>query len=370
METPRAQTGSNVTIAVVRKSDLRTGTIYEQWSDPTDLARMTPEKVAVILSNPMSRNEDEPVQLIGLARDQVAGRVDLLAGDVIMEGETHPVRWASGLAVAPEMRRTLIGLKLLREMQFSDAVAAAFGPSQMAHPIYKGFKWTDFVMPRYILLRRSRSVIERKLSVRAARVAAGPVDAFLALYTRLALRNVGRAVDVRTDTNVPPELEAAIRCSANTFMPRSVQTLNWRLKSSFHPHPRDRNLLLTIAERGGVVGYALLKIRFYPLASHRGFRNVLLGSLQEWLIFDAQRLHYRTLTALACRELLRHDVDAIEVCASSEREEQILRHMGMRRVGDVHLMWRPAPGTRLTSPQCQMQSRWLIRHGDGDGYFF
>lgn len=357
-------------IAVVSKSDLRTGKIYEQWSDPRQLARMLPQKVAAVLSNPMGSSDDEPVQLIGIVGNEVVGRVDLVAGSVNVDGDRLPLRWASALAVPPETRHTLIGLKLIREMQSPDATVGACGASQMVYPIYKSFGWTDFVMPRYVLLRHARSVIERKVGRLVAAMAAVPVDAGLALYTSLVLRDGLNGIDGRVDTLVPAELAKVLSCQANTFMPRSVETLDWRLRSRFRNEPRDRNLLLTLAYRGEVAAYALLKIRFHEQASVRGFRNVLLGSLQEWLIFDSKRLSFKTLVIWACRELLRQNVDAVEVCSTSEEEERVLRAMGMRRVGEVHLMWHAPPDTRLTAAKYHAQSSWMIRNGDGEAFFF
>jgi len=356
-------------IVIVRMSDVQTPTFYQQWFDPAGLAPMSREKLAALSSNPMRRGDDEPVQLLGLLGDEVIGRLDLIAGALVVDDHTLPLSWASAFTVLPEMRHTLIGLKLVREIQRLNLVVAACGISKMAYPIYKRFGWIDFVMPRYILLRHSRPVIERSLHPRAALTAARVIDTLLAMYTKCVLRGTNGLIELRLDTSVTPELARTIRCSRNTFMPRSAETLNWRLRSSFRTDQRNRNFLLTLTSHGEIVGYALLKLRYHAVASARGFRDVMLGSVQEWLIFNSRLLCYRTLITMACRELIRHNVDAVEVCAATDEEAFVLRRMGMKRVGEQHLMWYPSPGTRIASTEYRQQSNWMIRSGEGDDFF-
>ena len=94
-----------------------------------------------------------------------------------------------------------------------------------------------------------------------------------------------------------------------------------------------------------MLGAFLLKLRFHETASHRGFRNVMLGTLADCMIVRPDRLDLRTVILLAIRELSRWGADAVEVCTDDPAAAKWMRRWGMRRVGELHVLLRAAPAS-------------------------
>jgi hypothetical protein len=152
-----AAPGQQRMLHVVRKADLETCEIYKQWSDPDKLAGFSPEKPAALLANPLSHSGDDPVQLVVTSGDTIAGKVDLIAGEIDVAGQPTPTLWGSALFVAPEYRGSGAEVMLIRKMQGMHPTMSTCGVSQAIHPIYQKLGWNDLEVPRHVLLRRSRS---------------------------------------------------------------------------------------------------------------------------------------------------------------------------------------------------------------------
>ena len=120
--------------------------------------------------------------------DTIAGKVDLIAGEIDVAGQPTPTLWGSALFVAPEYRGSGAGVMLIRKMQGMHPTMSICGVSQAIHPIYQKLGWNDLEMPRHVLLRRSRAVVEKYLGENAlAKLAAPAADALAAQRAALAV---------------------------------------------------------------------------------------------------------------------------------------------------------------------------------------
>src|SRR5438552_6627754 len=148
-----------VTLCVVRKAQIRDGAPPLPFVDPSNIVTLTPQKRAALLGNPLSHEEDDPVQIVGLKGNTAIGRLDLLAGEVNVGMQSMPMLWTSALFVPEEHRNSLVGvLAIIKMQQLCDTVGAC-GVSQLALPVFEKLKWIKFTLPRYLLLRRSRPVV-------------------------------------------------------------------------------------------------------------------------------------------------------------------------------------------------------------------
>lgn len=357
-------------IIILRKNEFLTNSGSSRWSDPKGIAAV-PERIReVVLSNP-SLGEDDPVQLVGLKGESVIGSSLALSGRMVVDGHEHPVSWGSNLYADPAARRTMIGLKLVKAFQELFPTSAVCGVSQAGHALYKSFGWTDFVMPRHILLRHSRSVLERKFGAGTlSRWLRIPVDLALKAFNWRLLRPQSRRIDWRTWDEAPPEvgqrLASVPGTRKNTFVPRREETVKWQLHGCVPGARGDCNFLVTVYAGASLVGYAGAKVKFFPVASAQGFKNLRLGSLYDWMIFDRELLSYRDLAACASRELIARGADAVELCATDREEEAALRSMWLPRMGENRLMWKAAKGSILDDARFRHREGWTIRPGDAD----
>ena len=364
--------GETASVHVIRKHEFRDG--IGDWKDPHGLFSVTAEKRCALLANPLSTDDQDPVRLIGTHNGIVVGTIDLLVGAFDVDGETVRTIWGSNYYVAEEARRTLMGVKLLVAMQRLHHTVSACNISQLALPIYQTLKWVDFSLPRYFHIRHSRAVIEHYIGAsRWALVASRAADPALLLHGR-ALTTVGRGrlAGLRCEqvAVAPNELDALLRRSRrHRIVPhRSAAWLNWLLAHSLWPAPTDRTGLFLIYDEGDhLAGYLLLKMRFYPTAS-RGLRNVRIGSVQDWGIFDDERLTRRDVVLLGLRLLERWSPDLVEVSSDQPDVRDWLRRRGIPRFGAVHVVVNAGAGSPLRAPELQDQINWRLTAAEGDGF--
>jgi hypothetical protein len=362
-------------IHVITRGELAAGPDYDRWHDPDRLAPMTEPKRATLLANPFPIEDDDPVQLIGTLGGEVIGRLDLVAGGIDVDGETVRCLWGSALYVPEQHRHTLMGVSLILKAQGLAASAGAAGPSQLAYPVYQKLKWLDAELPRYVLLRRSRSVVERYLSSPLPRrLATSAADAGLLVHRALvegARLLLVRGIRAEATTALPPELDEALAQRSEVVrFHRSSDWFRWLVSHTFEDDARNRRGLYVVrAADGSALAYFLVKARFYPEASQRGFRNLHLGSLHDWLVLDERALPFEHLALLAVEALAAWDVDAVEICLPPDHAGARLARFGFRAVGEMHVVVRAAPSSALARPEHARTGSWWVRPGEGDYSF-
>jgi hypothetical protein len=357
---------------VLRRPDLQAGTIYSSWARGDELARPTEAKRALMLDNPLSIGPDEPMQIIGTKGGRVIGRMDLIAGRLMAGAVEAPLLWGSEYFVPEEDRATMMGVMLLMKTQQAHHTVGAHGPSQMAYPLYAKLKWIDVPLQRYILLRNSRSIVRRYIGEgplgSLARLGA---DAALAVHrVAVAARRLTGGLKATETPRMPDELDAALQPPSDKARGhRSAAWINWLLRHSFGGGGRRHERRLFLVRRPGAtdpVGYFLLKLKFLPVATHRGFPDLTLASLADAASFDAARCSPRSLAMLAFKAAAELGADAMEVCGGPGDPPVYDRWLGFLPAGQMHLMLRAAPPSPLADPRWKDPKQWGIRLGDGE----
>lgn len=364
-----------MTIERITLGDLRADQPWTRWDDPDDIAPMTPGKRAVFLDNPATQNPGTVVQFLAIRDGIVVGREDMLPGALLVRGERVLTSWGSGMFVPERYRGQGIGKALAIEREAVHDPVCSCSVSKMLQPIYVSRGWTDMSMQRMVLLRTARPVAERVFGGAAlGRLAAGVGNLGVRVHGGLLAmaRALGRrGVRITRVESMPEEInEHFARITAPVVCERSAAWVNWLLRGSFEPHPRDQQALFLVHDqRDELIGYALTKLRYHEQASHRGFRDVLLGSLQDWLIVEPDRHSFRTLALLTMHELARLGADAVEICLPAPMGRGGLLPLGLMPVGAQHALFKAGPGTPLADPTFRDPAAWHIRPGDGDAFF-
>lgn len=356
---------------ILRRPDVQAGTIYSTWERGDELARLSEAKRAMMLDNPLTLGPDEPMQIIGTKGGRVIGRMDLIAGRLIAGATDVPLLWGSGYFVPEEDRATMMGVMLLMKTQQAHHTVGAHGPSQMAYPLYAKLKWIDVPLQRYILLRSARSIVRRYVGggPLGAAARAGANLALAAHRALLAVRGVTAGLNYTPIDRMPAELDAAIAPPSDKARGhRSAAWINWLLRHSFGEGPRHERRLFLVTRPGATdpLGYFLLKIKFLPVATHRGFPDLTLASLADATSFDLARCPPRALAMLAFRAAAEHGADALEVCQGPSDPPTYSRTLGFVPAGQMHLMLRAAPPSPLADPRWKQPEHWSIRLGDGE----
>jgi hypothetical protein len=356
---------------VVTKADLAAARSPGPWSDPHRLLAMPEGKRRALVSNPLSDGEEDPVRIVATQDDVVVGRLDVIVGRIRVAGAPARCLWTSDLWVPEEFRSTLAGVRLVLRLQSLNHTVGACGVSQAALRLFEGLRWRDAPMSRYVLVRRSRPIVERYLGAGVgATVARAALDGALRVHGGLlaatsALRR--RRLRYERVAEMPPTLDPQLAAADGLLAAhRSAAWVNWLLRNSFYEALPVHPALYLVRDRAGrVVGYFLTKATTYP--SHQGFEDVVVGSLKDWMIFDPSALSLGELVSCAVRALLRRDVEAIEVClppAASPR----LRALGFVRRGSLHLFLKGSAGSPLARVETS-EGTVGLRPADGDNFF-
>ncbi|MBL8747137.1 MAG: hypothetical protein JNK58_12385 [Phycisphaerae bacterium] len=363
-----------VKLHVLSRRQVAEGACYADWDESVCAARPTPEKSAALMSNPLLHAEDEAMQVIGTRGNRVIGRIDFVAGELVVDGRPAPILWGSAFYVPEAERRSMMGAMLLMKASGAFHTLGANGPSQMALPLYEKLKWSKVPLQRWIGVRRSRSIVRRfigeGLAGRAARVAADIAlsGVWAANSARLAVS--GSGLRVRRMSEMPMEFDALLRAMAarpGVRGHRSAEWMNWLLKSQFEAQRlHERALFLVESKGGSAAGYFLLKTKFYPVATHRAFPDLVLASLADWGGFEGDRFETSTAVMLAMREAWRMGADALEVCIPPGTNSATMRSLGFMPAGVMSYMWRATRPSVLADDRYKAPEAWSMTYADGE----
>ena len=297
-------------------------------------------------------------------------------GRLILEERDIDILWFSHLYVSEQFRKTLMGLTLTLKTQNMFSVVSVCGAGHKALPIFQKLGWLDLCMPRMMLIRRSKPIVQRFLGTGAIGKI-GSVGADMGLAALRGLSQVPRLLTVRKldcrhmDKFPPANDHLFPRHKGRICFHRSANWVNWLLQNNFTTDPRNRQDLFGLfTTNDNMVGYFLTKVRFHQTATEREFKNILLGSLSDWAIFDTDALRFPQIALLATRELLKMKIDAVEVCLPDATHISTLKRMGFANVGQMHVNLHADKTSPLSISVNQDPQKWVVRPAEGDYFFF
>jgi hypothetical protein len=243
------------------------------------------------------------------------------------------------------------------------------GISNMALPIYQALKFTIFETPRYILLKKSRSAVETILK------STGLLTKTISLLTDFVLfclrqsfyalnriRTSGYSVEQVFEC--PKDVEDIVLSDSHCFKElHDKKWFDWTLKYDYCDDTCKKKELYVVKNDSGVVeAFFFNKIKFFEQASHRGFKNVILGSVSEWGIRPGSRITEADLQIMATRYMPKN-IDACEVTSTDENTIKSFKRNLFFHVGVITM------GVDLKSIKGKAKNdfkNWRIRIAGGD----
>lgn len=268
--------------------------------------------------------------------------------------DTRTILAGSTTFVAKEYRKcgAGAGFSVGREQKAKGYGTAGSSMSQMMVRVYRMAGVHIFDMPRYILLFRSRPVVEMKLRGALLKFCSMCVDCALSIWYWLAgwfVRWKCRGLEF---VDVSPADGTAIESAAQLVAQdphqfaevHDAQWFMWMMTESFE---KSGPMSLTLVKRGGeTVGFYMTKKRFHEQASSRGFKNVWLGSIMEWQVkADCEKLQPWILARAALA--MRKQVDACELLTVDGAIASRFKRLGALHVGDGNYAFSPSAGDPL-----------------------
>lgn len=340
-------------------------------NDPT----LSSVKRKAMGANPYLRSSADLGEIIGMCDGQEAGGEYVFPLRIKAGWRKYFVLAGSTLHVDPQFRKSGLGMDLpeLRWQKSPHGIALGAGLSQMALPVHQLLDYNVFLLPRYLMLWKSRAVVEMKLPGTVGKLVALPIDAAIFVYAvmlRIAASIKLRGYRVR---EVAPSDDTALSAVAKLIESdihsycevHDQQWLKWHLTESFSD---DGPANLSVIERGDeIVGFYLTKRRFHAQASHRGFKNVWLGSIIEWQAASGYEHKLPWFLLNAALSLHKAKMDAVELPTDDVRLQKFFRHLGWRQVGEGNFVIKAGTGSPLENDaNIKVQANWRLRPAMGD----
>ena len=288
-------------------------------------------------------------------------------------GALYRVLCGSTTFVAKEYRKTELGLQLkeFRKQVCPSEITCGAGVSQMMLRILRYWKETVFLIPRIIMLFKSRAVVDMKLHGMLAKIVSTCVDLGLTVYwvlIRFMCWYKLRAYDFEkvdaSNEDVIRQVADLISSDPHPFAElHDDRWLKWHMTESF---TKDGAMeLTTVRHKGKLVAFYMTKKRFHEQASSRGFRNVWLGSITEWqVVHGSESVLPWILLNAACA--FKGAVDAVEIVAEDGKLLSFLRRLGWQHVGESNFTFHIYDGPLKENKDILDCTNWRLRPAMGD----
>lgn len=330
------------------------------------------------LANPFA-GDDDPAQVEAISDGKILGSVYAFPLEIVHKSNRiFKVCAGSTLFVNPDSRGMGIGgmLTMQRLQLTKDRIAIASGLSNMSLPIFQKKGFNVFFLNRYIFLQDSRPVVEIftnnsflvKLGTRLTNMFLSAWRSFLNYQTNKYLKGF----EVIEVSEASKEIEDIIRQDLSSFRENhTIEWFNWVLKGGFVDDARCKQHLFVVkdANTKKSIAFFMTKERFHKQASHRGFKNVILGSVIEWGVSVNSRLSEKQILLKALLSFGQH-VDAVEICIANDCTEKFLRRKLLMRVGESNFAIKAADDSPIQSyPEYCNKEKWRIRPAASDNSF-
>lgn len=339
-------------------------------------AYISPFYQHTLLANPFCPSKDVACQKVGYVDGRIGGTEIQFPLKLSIDGQIVLGGSGSLTQVDDWARSSGLGLAIsdvdCRDDAYKCVLGEGAGLSQIAVKVHRFIGYTVFEYPRYIMLLKSRSVVEMKLKGMLASVVSRLVDAGIWFYSKMVMciaRCFGGRISIvkvnPEDDSVLHVLEKIVDEEKHRYSEiHDAIWFRWVLTNSFSEYGSATAFL--IYYNHSPIGFFMVKKRFHRQASHRGFKNVWLGSVVEWgCVAGKERMLYWQIVRWAAGS--RGELDAVELATSDMSMQRFLKRLGWLHVGEANFCYKVCPGSGFVEPEGMNETaNWRLRPGMGD----
>lgn len=345
-----------------------------EFIDPFNIYSSANNKIKVWLSNPYLKSQKSVFQLLGIVDKTIAGTGYILPIELSLNGKIYDSNAAHNLLVNKNYRGCGLGSKITdARLDFCSTKSLVLcNPSQMQIPILKRLGGIILTMPRLVLVKNSISVIETKFKGNLAK----PISKILDCGLKLIISGVKHSAKQISSRNISIEEYQKIPEIVNDIINKDTHPFKEIHNKDWFQWVKDNSLIenssitkrfFLIKKNNEPIGFFMTKTEFYESASHRGYKNLTLGSVIEWQTINENILSTSDIMLLAIKSF-PDDVDAIEICTDDSKTIKRLKCKGLIQVGMAHVVIRFRPDSCFNNIQnLNIQKNWRIRPSMGDG---
>jgi GNAT superfamily N-acetyltransferase len=362
---------TGISYDIIRRSGFLDGSYRGRYEDPENLLETGGRFMELVRANPFA-TDDDPVQLIARSGDRIVGRSGLLVGQLQAGGSRIPILWGSGLRVSPEFRRRGIAQKLVELRMGLHHTIGGCGPARTTTNLYRKLGWTEFRMPRCLMILKSNAILRRFVGGPLPVILAPVCDvlfsahrAFIKFRSRRILAGFRLEVVEEFPESLAAELEES-ETAPGVRGVRTVESINLLLRLG--NSAIQRCVLIHRGER--VVGFVIVRAAFHETLSSLKLRNFSMGSVKDWRSFDPAAIDEYKLMLVGVTQLMTMKADAIEATPALEETARRLRKLGMFTKDALKLFLHVSGDSPLLSnPALADAANWRFTAAEGDNFF-
>jgi len=348
--------------------DLRGNKILD-FDDPENILDCLNENVRkTFLSNPSTLKDDDVCQIIALDGNKVVGSEMCFANRYLDGNDIHECYGHSTLFVSEPYRKLMVGADLMlqaasfRERQ--DNIVA--GISQIAYPIYKAMRYGCFSFPRFIVLMKSRCVVESmfKSLGKSAILISKPIDLCLWLYRKAICQLVpNKQYKIEKVQATPIEVEEIVLQDDHRFKElHDKKWFDWCLSYSFTANPENSKYLNLVKENNKIIAFYVVKVDFFAEVGSSSYKNIRLATIAEWGIKKGCSLTESQLHLLALKNI-KENVDGVQIATTDNRVEKKYRKYCFFPMGIVN---NAVYMNSIKDDEVKKKHNWRLRIAAGD----
>jgi GNAT superfamily N-acetyltransferase len=301
-----------------------------------------------------------------------------------IDGKQHRWAWLYDLFTVPEHRGKGLSTRLCRNMthtlhQRGIGFAGVFSTEVTLHVFAKLGHVLPGHVPRYLMLKSVRPLVEAHFDNRVLRGAAYVLAQPLVSTTNLAFRSIARMRGIRAgfvevpscdQGDIPDVLEQLNRTSPVHFH-KDADWLQWKIDTWTRIGGNQSALyVLRALPDGEPLGYAVVG-RTRPAKPLAGrYKDFELMTLLDFAVTRPER----PVCAALLRELVKRffacDAEVLEVYSNVPPLNAVMGTSGMLRVGKGMSFSFSVPEDWNLDPAMNELTRWPLTHFSGDGFCF
>ncbi|MEG2414613.1 MAG: hypothetical protein RSB74_01660 [Kiritimatiellia bacterium] len=345
------------------------------YEDPDGLLACTEAELRWLKRNPfISEGEDEPIACMACCDKTVVGRDFLFPLGVVYRNQRLLVSSGSSLWVSPLGRQHGVGLEIPEQVLQMGIGGRSIASclSQLAVPVHEMAGFEIWRSPRHILLRHTRSLVEMRFRGIIGACVAKVADGALALFRgvlRVIESGMLRGFTVEETATWEDALDRCVSAENEPFREDHGRAwFDWAKTCRKSQGAHEDFRLFNVRRKGQIVGFFLLRTRFYEQASSRGFRNLFLTTVMEWGSVEPT-LGEKALFALALRQI-DPIVDAVECVPNEPATRRWLWRRLALPVGDYIYTVAQSADAKEPLEGFTERKNWRLRPAFGDATFF
>lgn len=353
-------------------SDLKNN-VKLQYDDPFDALRSNISIEQVIINNPFIEDEQEIVQVLGIVGNEIGGMVYNYPLKIKVNNTVYRASTGSYLVVYKPYRKIdSLGIELTENGYLQkSALFIAGGVSKDGIKVHKFFGSKEFILPRYLLLYKSRSVLMAKLKLKGVLLTLSCffVDLILSLrkivlkiYSRIILFNFS----IEEVSDIPNEIEDIISNNPYKFQElHNNKWFEWALKNKFGDDTHFKKHFFVVKNNSNcIIAFFMTSEKHYDAIKE--FKNLYVGSVIEWETGDSKILPEKMLLLLAMMSFSKR-IDVVECASTNKFSMKFFKKIGMLHVGQRNMIVRTIP--KKVSEAFEGYDKidnWRIRPAVGD----